>query len=166
MAQIAQSSAFFIYRSFTDPNKIPFVKQDAHQYLYDWSSGHGIVQTVKYIKRTAETQKILVLTEGYFGTLPDGVLMYLHRQNVNNIFVEGIGQPVLSIPQKMIAASLDYQKVILVVNSHRLMMRFDQKLLLGRYCRPYDSSDSDSPRPCLEIWDITEYAQAQAQEIE
>ncbi len=146
---ISFSTAFWLY-GWLNPNRLPLTSADKVQYLREWSAGNGLKETADDVIKVAETQRILVLTEGYFGTLPDGLLLYLHGKNVTNIFVEGIGQPVRQIPVAQIENAKKYDVVWLVVNSHRLMLNPPPDKLVARYCRLTDD-------PCLEVWDITHY---------
>lgn len=142
-------SASFVYASISNADAVPFVSADRTQYLTEWSSGHGIVEVHQLITEAAKTQKIAVATEGFFGTLPDGILMYLHNENVTNIVVEGVGQPIESLPPKLIEKNDQYDRLWMVVNSHRLKFDIDKKYLINEYCRPYSG-------PCLQVWDMTE----------
>lgn len=149
MANIAGLSFDFIIRSYINADTINFVKADRVQYLTEWSSGHGIKEVMQDIRELAKNQKVAVATEGYFGTLPDGLLLYMHRTNVDNIYLEGVGYPVGYIPKFFAEKSRNFEKKLLVVNSHRMNIKLDRKYLLKEYCRPYNS-------PCLQLWDITE----------
>ena len=142
-------SGKFIYFSLTNSAQTPFVSSDQEQYLYEWSSGHGIKESVEYIKTAAEDKTVAVATEGSFGTLPDGVLMYFHRQSVDNIYVEGIGYPVKEITAKFNDKALGFDQILLLVNSYRLEISLPPENLLQEYCRPDNA-------PCLQIWDITQ----------
>jgi 4-amino-4-deoxy-L-arabinose transferase-like glycosyltransferase len=148
LSNIAGQSITFMAAAVTDPAALPFVRVDREQYLGEWSSGHGITQTVELIKQQSQHGTIAVATEGSFGTLPDGILMYLHRSDVHNIYVEGIGYPVKGIPEKFSTRAKDFQTVWLVVNSHRLEIPLNEKMLVAEYCRPDNA-------PCLQVWDIT-----------
>ncbi len=139
----------FIYLSLFDSDKTPFVAADKIQYLTEWSSGHGIKETSQLILAESQNNTIAVATEGYFGTLPDGLLMYLHRQNLENIYVEGIGYPIASVPNSFITRAKDFDRKWLVVNSHRMDIKLDRKNLIAEFCRPFNS-------PCLQVWDITD----------
>jgi len=142
-------SGRYIYFSLTNPNSTPFVSADKEQYLYKWSSGHGIQEGVEFIKTQSKSHTVAVATEGSFGTLPDGILMYFHRQNVDNIYVEGIGFPVRELTPKFNDKAMGFEQILLIVNSHRLEIDLPKDNLLQEYCRP-DSA------PCLQIWDITQ----------
>jgi len=139
----------FILPSYFNPDQIPFTEADRVQYLEEWSSGHGILETTQLMLEKSQNQHLAVATEGYFGTLPDGILMYLHRRNVNNLMIEGIGQPISSIPDDFVENAKNYNLVWLVVNSHRFNIQLDEDKLVTEYCRPNGA-------PCLEIWEISD----------
>lgn len=142
----------FMFYSYTQVSKIPFSKLDQVQYLNEWSAGFGIKESVDYFNILKEDNKLLIATEGFFGTLPDGLLMYYHRRDVTNMFIQGIGQPVREIPVEILNKANDYDQVLLVVNSHRMLMDKNANIaLLAEYCRPNNI--------CQQIWDITEYSQ-------
>lgn len=146
------TSMKFVLPSWTEPDKIPFVSADQSQYLTTWSSGHGLVQSMSYfesIQPSADGGKLLVATEGNFGSLPDGLLLYNFNRPLTNVWIEGIGYPVDTITPEFYAKIQPYDRVVLVVNSDRLRWQLDQQDLLKQFCRPHAGS-------CLQIWDITE----------
>ncbi len=149
LSNAVASSALFMFTATTNPNAIPFVAADKSQYLTEWSSGHGIPETVAFIQEEAKHQTVAVATEGFFGTLPDGINIYLHRRDVSNLYVDGIGQPVGGIPDVFRNRAKDFDKTYLVVNSHRLKMKLAPDKLIKQYCRPYRA-------PCLQVWDVTD----------
>lgn len=144
-------SASFISALQLNPEAIPFVPSDRHQYLTEWSAGYGVKETVEIIQEIALNQKVFVLSEGYFGTLPDGLLMYLHRQNVDNVFIQPVGQPVHGNRLTEYSdKAQEYDLVLLVANSHRLTIDLEEQDLIYQNCRPFDA-------PCHQIWNVTEY---------
>ena len=140
-------SVLFIKNAYFDVAQLHLSKADRSQYLEEWSSGHGIKETTLLIEELAKTQKVAVATEGYFGTLPDGILMNLHNKNVDNIYVEGIGQPIREIPNFFWEKADDFDLKLLVVNSHRLKITLPESDLLASFCRPNQA-------PCLQVWKI------------
>ncbi len=140
-------SISFIYNIQFQPEKTSFVQSDKEQYLTEWSAGYGVKETVEMITELAKNHSILVISEGYFGTLPDGLLMYLHRQEIGNLFIEPIGQPISSFSKSTKEFS-DYDQVLLVANSHRISINLSKAKLITEFCRPFDSS-------CHQVWDIT-----------
>jgi hypothetical protein len=51
--------------------------------------------------------------------------MYLHRRNVDNLMVEGNGQPISAIPENFLNKAIKFKTLWLVVNSHRLKINLD-----------------------------------------
>lgn len=143
---IATSGVFMAY-AIWQPNQTPFVSSDRSQYLEDWSSGHGIIETAHLIQGYQQQGTVAVATEGFFGTLPDGLLLYFHDRNVEGVYIEGIGQPVYTLPASFIARAKNYDRILLVVNSHRLHWQLPTNQLVAEFCRP-------NQQPCLQVWDI------------
>jgi 4-amino-4-deoxy-L-arabinose transferase-like glycosyltransferase len=126
----------FIGISLNDIDKTPFLEVDKVQYLQEWSSGHGIKQAFLYLKDLAENQKVLVGTEGYYGTLPDGLLIYKDAYAVSNFEIIGVGQPISAVPQEILEKSSE-QSTFLLGNSHRFIFPESEPLkLIKSYERP------------------------------
>lgn len=130
----------FDLRVLFSPNTVPFVQVDRHQYLEDWSSGHGLTQVAEYIKNRARqsSAEIIVATEGNFGSLPDGLTTQMFRKpEFSKVRVEGIGVPVREIPAWIEEALNNGSEAYLVVNNVRLQFsdtsRFD---IIAKYPRP------------------------------
>jgi len=148
LATFAQITLTFVGNSLFFPNNTPFIKDDKTQYLTEWSSGHGLKETAVMLETSSINTKIAVATEGYFGSLPDGLVLYFHRKNVENIYIDGIGQPVYEIPTTFWEKAQGFDQIWLVVNSHRMKMNLPKEMLLNQYCRPDFS-------PCLQVWNVT-----------
>lgn len=149
----------FLLISWKNTDYLPFVPADRSQYVTEWSSGHGIKQTTDLLLAESQDHTIAVATEGFYGSLPDGILMYLHNQDVSNILVEGIGQPVYAIPESFLQKAQNYEQVWLVVNAHREKMDLEKNhlnWLIESYCRPVGS-------PCLNVWDLTSLVHSPSQ---
>jgi len=142
---------FWLYTSWFDINLIPFPKNDQEQYLLEWSAGQGVKEVSELLLKSSQNQRVVLATEGYFGTLPDGILLYLHNRRVDNLAVTGIGQPVHQLPPDFIKQAQLADQAWLLVNSHRLKMQLAPELLIEKYCRPQNA-------PCLELWDVTDLA--------
>jgi len=104
---------------FYDPTKADWPERDG--YLADWTAGTGIKNAAALVKEKRDanpSKQIVVGTEGYFGTLPDGLQIYLEREP--NIVVIGVGLDLKEVP-KSLAESADAGNVTyLVANSSRL----------------------------------------------
>lgn len=99
------------------PENAPLPKRERSGYLEEWTAGYGIRETAEYLKKEAGKGKILAGTEGFFGTLPDGLQIYLEK--VPNITVIGVGYPISAVPESLTNALAD-NRVFLLVNDSRL----------------------------------------------
>ncbi len=116
-------SLLFIIPAFSDVARIPFVPIDRMQYLEEWSAGFGNAEVRDYLRaRYKEHPQMIVLTEGAFGTLPDGLLMYFFGANqLNGMEIKGIGVgPAVIPPEYLVMAPT--KEIYYVVNSHRLKL--------------------------------------------
>lgn len=140
-------STSFIITANTSPDRLALPAIDVTQYLGEWSSGHGIDETTALIEEFVANpdNSLLVLTEGYFGTLPDALLMNFFGRNLPNFSLEGIGQPIYQIPATQLARYDNFDQVWLVVNSHRLNLALDSTQFITEFCRPTTGI-------CLQIW--------------
>ncbi len=93
-------------------------------YLEEWTAGDGIKETSVLIKAEHDknpNEKIVVGTEGYFGTLPDGLQMYL--QAIPNVTVIGTGLDFGEVPRSLLDSLSSGNKTYFVVNSSRLKIK-------------------------------------------
>ncbi len=141
-----------MYQSFsliTAPQKAWLPKEERRGYLEIWTCGYGIREASDFFKEVCKTQKILIGTEGYFGTLPDGLQIYLEK--VPNITIIGVGQPVLEISPKLIDGLAD-NRVFLLVNDTRLKVGSDSRLkLIEKYPKTISSSGTQENLLLFEI---------------
>ncbi len=123
----------------TDPTKVTLPQSERSGYLQEWSAGWGIVEAANYIKNqrvVRPTERIIVGTEGYFGTLPDGIQMYL--EGVPNMAVVGMGLNFKKIPQQLLETRKVGDRAFFAVNSSRLNKEFkwDGLKLVYSYTKP------------------------------
>ena len=91
-----------------------------------------------FINDTATRNKVVVATEGYFGTLPDGLLMYFDKSPlIKNIEVFGVGVPIEDIPDQVLERAIEHE-TYLIVNSHRFFIDPlpDNLILVNEFERP------------------------------
>jgi len=142
----------FLFFSYFDPNQIPFVLHDREQYLTEWSSGHGLAETRDLIRTKVQSgEYVTVITEGSFGSLPDGLLLYFDRlPEIESIRIEGLAQyPVKTIPDWAWETAADHP-TWLVLNEHRNALSPEdmQKLHLeANFPRPYGA-------PSLQVYEL------------
>lgn len=75
----------FDYYLSTNPQQAPLPMEERRGYLEDWTAGYGLKEISQILNKESKTQKILVVTEGFFGTLPEGLQIYF-RENPNITF--------------------------------------------------------------------------------
>ena len=108
------------YYFLTDPEKANLPRSERSGYLEDWTSGTGIKEVGDFIRQEylrEPNKKIVVGTEGYFGTLPDGLQIYLN--DLREITVIGVGIDLKEIPQSLLESKKAGNKTYLVINSTR-----------------------------------------------
>jgi hypothetical protein len=114
----------FDYYLLTDPSKANLPQSERSGYLEEWTNGTGIKEVADYIKQehaTNPNEKIVIGTEGYFGTLPDGLQIYL--QDVPNVTVIGTGLDFGDVPDQLKASAKSGNKTYFVANSSRMKFK-------------------------------------------
>jgi 4-amino-4-deoxy-L-arabinose transferase-like glycosyltransferase len=89
-------------------------------YLSQWTSGWGIKDFAIYLKERASVANVIVGTEGYFGTLPDGLQIY--TDGVKQLTIFGVGLDLNKVPEKLIDARNHGDEVYLMMNRSRLQL--------------------------------------------
>jgi 4-amino-4-deoxy-L-arabinose transferase-like glycosyltransferase len=132
---------FFCILLIANPAQAPLIQREQDQYLTTWASGYGIKEVADYLKENYPEQEVQVFTEGYFGTLPDGILVYL--DNYPHIAVNGIGHPVYELPEYVLQ-SVESKPTFLAVNSSRLSLPDEQRSRLELI--------KEYPKPEFDFW--------------
>jgi 4-amino-4-deoxy-L-arabinose transferase-like glycosyltransferase len=87
-------SVFYIAK----PEQAPMSYDMRSGYLEEWTAGTGQKETSEYLVELAKQgKKIVVFTEGFFGTLPDGIQIY--TQGYPDITVVGSTYYVTTLPE-------------------------------------------------------------------
>lgn len=113
-------SAKFDYDLVTNPDNANLPRSERSGYLEDWTAGTGIKEVADLLKEQAAKkpdQRIVVGTEGFFGTLPDGLEIYVNDNP--NITVIGVGILIDSVHQSLIDSKKSGNPTYLVVNNTR-----------------------------------------------
>ncbi|PIZ24647.1 hypothetical protein COY48_01810 [Candidatus Collierbacteria bacterium CG_4_10_14_0_8_um_filter_43_86] len=86
-------------------------------YFEEWTAGYGQKEVARYlIDEASKGKKIVVFTEGFFGTLPDGLQIY--TEGNKNITIVGSTYYVSEIPSGLLNTSSDNLR-FLVLNKSR-----------------------------------------------
>ncbi len=73
---------YFNYLLLTSPDKVPLPKEERKGYFEDWTAGYGFPETAKFLLEKSKDKKVVLGTAGFFGTLPDGIQIYLDKSKV------------------------------------------------------------------------------------
>ena len=86
-------------------------------YFEEWTAGYGQKEVALHlIDQASKGEKVVVFTEGVFGTLPDGLQIY--TEGNKNITIVGSTYYVAEIPSGLLNTSIDNQR-FLVLNKSR-----------------------------------------------
>ena len=108
-------------------------------YLEEWTAGWGQKEVAAYlIDRAKAGEKIVVGTDGFFGTLPDGLVIYTQGQP--GITVIGGSPSITSLPESLTDSLLDQANTVyLVANASRVNLPPSEKgrlELIAEYPKP------------------------------
>jgi 4-amino-4-deoxy-L-arabinose transferase-like glycosyltransferase len=120
LAFFVTQALVFDRRLLTDFEKANLPRSERSGYLEEWTAGQGIKKVAdfirsEYLRKPAE--KIVIGTEGYFGTLPDGLQIYLN--DLAEITAIGVGLNFDKLPQPLIESRKFGNKTYFVVNKSR-----------------------------------------------
>jgi len=115
------------------PVKAPLIEREQDQYLTSWSAGYGIKEIAQYLKKNYPQERIDVGTEGFFGTLPDGLQVYL--DGYKNINVFGVGQPLDKVPDNLWERA-KLNPTFLVINDSRYLGDGINLELVNKFPKP------------------------------
>jgi hypothetical protein len=110
-------------------------------YLSGWLSGWGIKEASNFLKDRSTQANVIVGTEGSFGTLPDGLQIYV--DHVPQLTVIGLGLGFTGIPDNLVNARDFGDEVYLLINQSRLSLSsksLDKLTLINTYPKPEDDN--------------------------
>lgn len=121
------------------PENAPLPKEERSGYFEEWTAGYGFKQIAQYLIDQKKQGPVVVGTEGSFGTLPDGLMIYLDKANIAVIG----GQATISAGLR--DAALNSQ-VFFVANRSRMSKKIEDTILIKEYpkAKSEDSSLQDS----------------------
>lgn len=131
---------FYIYQLSFNPynTKIPTSESG---YTSGWTAGWGIESISKYLINQATTYNVIVGTEGYFGTFPDGLQIYTN--DIPQLTVFGVNNDLVDIPEKLIDARTHGDDVYVIKNSSKNNFNppaLEKLNLISTYTKPDNSS--------------------------
>ena len=146
------------YLILTNVEAVQLPRNERAGYLEDWTSGGGIYEVSELLREEWEKEpdaKIVVGTEGYFGTLPDGLQIYLN--NRKEIDVMGVGMTMAEVEPELLDSKIQGNKTYLVVNSSRF--KGDAEEIGLKLLAVYPKAvKPDGSRDALLFFEVTEKA--------
>lgn len=132
------------------PQSAPMSTDMRSGYLQEWTAGYGQKEIARYlIDLENKGNKIVVFTEGYFGTLPDGLQIY--TEGHKNITIVGSPPNVDRIPDAMLKTSKD-NLIFLVVNKSRDHLSSSDLAKLTLVAQYPKAVRPDGSREYLQFW--------------
>jgi len=69
----------------TKPEGAPLPREERIGYLEDWTAGYGLKDVANFLIDKKNIGPVVVGTEGNFGTLPEGLMIYLDKADISVI---------------------------------------------------------------------------------
>lgn len=73
---------YFDWLLLTNPQMAPLPNEERIGYFEDWTAGYGFAQIADFLINQSSNRPVVVGTEGFFGTLPDGLQIYLDKSKI------------------------------------------------------------------------------------
>ena len=138
----------------TNVQSAPLPRSERSGYLEEWTAGTGIKQAAELIRQEYlenPDQKIVVGTEGYFGTLPDGLQIYLN--DLPEITIIGVGIDLVEIPSSLVESKAVGNSTYLLINRSRLKVDPDTISLEGVASYPKAKNPANT-RDSLNLYEV------------
>lgn len=130
---------YFNYLLLSDPAKAPLPHEERKGYLEDWTAGYGFSEIANLLLEKNKSQVVVLGTEGFFGTLPDGLQIYLDKSKI------AIVGSHATISAQIRDAARDHL-TFFVGNKNRLSGNLERVKLIKEYlkAKPMDDSKQDA----------------------
>lgn len=123
----------FDYQILTAPEKANLPANERRGYLEDWTAGYHLKEIANFLITQRASGPVVLGTEGFFGTLPDGLYIYLDKADIS---VVG-GSATIS---GQLRASAKQHKTFFVANKNRVGENLPGGILIMEYpkAKPLD----------------------------
>lgn len=130
---------YFNYYLLTSFDKAPLPKEERKGYFEDWTAGYGFSDIAEYLIEKSKSHKVVLGTSGFFGTLPDGIQIYLDKSNIQ---IVGSSATVSAQVRNAAKDNLTY----FVGNKKDLADKIKDIVLIKEYpkLKPLDNSAQDA----------------------
>jgi len=119
------------YQLLTNPFEADLPRESKRGYFEEWTAGYGLDEVAKFLIIEAKKESIVVGTEGSFGTLPDGLEIYLdksHHLTDNNHKISVVGGKA-TISAQLKQAALDHPTYYVANRAKNFPVPSELKLL-------------------------------------
>ena len=134
----------FDYQLITNPPPTFLPKAERIGYFEEWTAGYGFKDISKYLLDRKKQGSVVVGTEGFFGTLPDGLQIYLDKANIPII------GSTASISAQIREASLENQ-TFFVANKSRFMEHINGLKLIREYPK---AKREDGSQDAIQLFEV------------
>lgn len=117
---------YFNYQLLMSPPPDGLPKEERMGYFEEWTAGYGFKEIAQFLIEENQKQKVVVGTDGYFGTLPDGLQIYLDK---SGIAVVGSGSTISA----QVKQSAKDNKTFFVGNKNSLDGKVKNVLLIKEF---------------------------------
>ena len=129
----------FDYQLLTNPPPDNLPKAETIGYFEDWTAGYNFEEIAKFLIEKRKEGPVVVGTEGYFGTLPDGLLIYLDKENIQVV-------PGKSTVSAELVKTSEKIPTFYVANRNRVGTEVEHAKLIKEYLKhkPLDGRQQDA----------------------
>lgn len=130
---------YYDYLIVHDVQNANLPRNERRGYLEDWTAGYGFPEIAEYLVERNKTEPIVVGTEGFFGTLPDGLYIYLDKANIP---IVGGSATVSAVLRE----SAEEKTTFFVSNKNRLQKGVENAQLIMEFPKavPVDGKPQDA----------------------
>ena len=118
----------FDYLLLMNPENAPLPAAERAGYFEQWTAGYGFYDIAEFLIREKNSGPVVAGTEGSFGTLPDGLQIYLDKSGIPVIG----GQSTIST--KLKEAAIDNQ-TFFVENGNRTSIQLDSANMIMEFLK-------------------------------
>lgn len=130
---------YFDFLLLTSPEKAPLPKEERKGYFEDWTAGYGFADIAKFLLDKSKEERVVLGTAGFFGTLPDGIQIYLDKSKISVVGSSA------TISAQIRSAAKD-NLTFFVGNKRELEGSVSNAILIKEYpkLKPLDNSPQDA----------------------
>lgn len=129
----------FDYLLLTNIQNAPLPKNEREGYLEEWTAGYGFSEIAEFVKQKRKEHSVVIGTEGFFGTLPEGLRIYLDKADIPFVTSNA------TVSAQIRTASRDHWTYF-VANKNRLAKPPTNASLIKEYPKaiPWDGGPQDA----------------------